>query len=55
MVKFAGLFNKSIKEVYEMLYQNEYEYEFNSSKFESYFKYKPTSYQSGIQQTIQFV
>ncbi len=55
IVKFAGLFNKSIKEVYEMLYQNEYEYEFNSSKFENYFNFKPTSYQTGIQQTIQFV
>ncbi len=53
MVKAAGLFNKPIKEIYEMLYQNEYDYEFDSSKFESHFNFKPTTYEAGIKKTIQ--
>jgi nucleoside-diphosphate-sugar epimerase len=53
MVKAGGLFNKPIREIYEMLYQNEYDYEFDSSKFESHFNFKPTSYEAGIEKTIQ--
>jgi nucleoside-diphosphate-sugar epimerase len=55
MIKFTGLFKNSIKEVYEMLYQNEYEYEFISSKFENYFNFIPTSYQAGIEKTIGLI
>jgi nucleoside-diphosphate-sugar epimerase len=55
MVKAAGLFNGTIKEINEMLYQNEYDYEFDSSKFERYFNFKPTSYEAGIEKTIQLI
>ncbi|MDR3627679.1 MAG: NAD-dependent epimerase/dehydratase family protein [Ignavibacteriaceae bacterium] len=54
MVKAAGLFNKTIKEVSEMLYQNEYEYEFDSSKFEKHFHFTPTPYEKGIESTLKF-
>jgi nucleoside-diphosphate-sugar epimerase len=55
MMKAAALFNKTVKEVSEMLYQNIYDYEFDSSKFENYFNYKPTTYEAGIESTIQFI
>jgi nucleoside-diphosphate-sugar epimerase len=54
MVKLSGLFDKQVGEVYEMLYQNEYDYEFDSSKFEKHFGFKPTSYEKGIADTIDF-
>jgi len=54
MVKIAGLFNGTIKEVYEMLYQNEFDYEFDSSKFEKYSNFMPTPYTQGIENTLDF-
>ena len=36
-MRFGGLFNKQVKELYEMLYQNDSEYIFDSSKFENAF------------------
>ncbi len=54
MVQLGGLFVTMIKEVNEMLYQNEYDYEFDSSKFEKTFNFKPTSYENGIKETIDF-
>jgi nucleoside-diphosphate-sugar epimerase len=48
MVQMAGLFNPIIKESVEMLYQNETDYQFDSSKFEKAFGYKPTAYEAGI-------
>jgi len=54
MVKLGGLFNKTIAELYEMLYQNEMNYHFDSTKFNQYFQYKPTSYEEGIRGTIRF-
>lgn len=55
MIKFASLFNPTIKELWEMLYQNEYPYYFDSSKFEKHFNYKPTDYEQGIKDTIKFL
>jgi len=55
MNKMAGLFNKNISEAYEMLYQSEYEYHFDSSKFNKYFNYSPKSYYEGISETIEFL
>ncbi len=52
MVRLGGLFNQQVREVYEMLYQNEYAYQFDSSKFESRFNFATTSYEKGIAQTI---
>jgi nucleoside-diphosphate-sugar epimerase len=54
MVKATGLFNKTIKEISEMLYQNEYDYEFDSSKFEKHFHFTPTPYEQGIESTLKF-
>lgn len=53
MVKMSGLFNKTIREVYEMLYQNENDYIFDSSKFNSFFNYEPKTYKEGIKETIR--
>jgi nucleoside-diphosphate-sugar epimerase len=50
----AGFFNKTIYETYEMLYQSENEYYFDSTKFNEYFNFKPTSYQDGIRESIEF-
>lgn len=55
MIKFAGFFNGDIAGLYEMLYQNEYEYYFDSTKFNSFFNYKPVSYVEGIRETINFI
>jgi len=43
-----GLFIKEIKESVEMLYQNDSDYLFDSTKFEKAFNYKPISYEEGI-------
>lgn len=51
-VKAAGLFDKQVGEVHEMLYQNEYDYIFDSRKFEQRFKFRPTGYQRGVEETI---
>jgi nucleoside-diphosphate-sugar epimerase len=53
MLRLGGLFDSNIRELYEVLYQNEYDYIFDSSKFESRFGFKPTSYQTGIKETIE--
>lgn len=55
MIKAAGLFDKTIYELYEMLYQSEFDYYFDSTKFENFFQYKPLSYQKGIKETIEFL
>ncbi len=51
-IRFGGLFNKLVKELYEMLYQNDSEYIFDSTKFENAFGIKATSYEAGIKQTV---
>jgi nucleoside-diphosphate-sugar epimerase len=49
MMKFAGLFNSLAKESVEMMYQYEYEYLFDSTKFENRF-FKPTLYKDGLKE-----
>jgi nucleoside-diphosphate-sugar epimerase len=51
MLRMIGLFNPVIKESIEMMYQNEADYIFDSSKFEKAFSFKPISYQEGIKET----
>ena len=53
MVQMLGLFNKVIKESVEMLYQNDSDYLFNSTKFEKTFNFKPISYEEGIIETVK--
>ena len=48
MIKLAGWFDKTIGETYEMVYQSDSEYLFDSTKFTEAFTFKPTSYGDGI-------
>ena len=54
MVKMAGLFDKTAAESYEMLYQNEFDYLFDSSKFQNAFSLRPVSYRDGIRETVNY-
>lgn len=47
-----GVFVPFLAELYEMRYQYDRDYFFDSSKFEKYFKSKPTSYQEGVRQIV---
>jgi nucleoside-diphosphate-sugar epimerase len=51
MVRFIGLFNPLVSEVYEMLSQNESPYLFDSSKFAKAFVFSGTPYDEGIRAT----
>ena len=53
MTQMLGLFNKVIKESLEMLYQNDSDYLFDSTKFEKAFNYQPVSYEEGIIETAK--
>ncbi len=53
MIKMGGLFNSLVGELYEMLYQYKYDYYFDSSKFENKFQFAPTSYETGISETLK--
>ncbi|MFZ4590031.1 MAG: hypothetical protein ACOYN6_03475 [Ignavibacteria bacterium] len=55
MISLVSIFNKTIGEIKEMLYQNEFDYYFDSTKFEKHFNYKPVSYSEGIKETILFL
>jgi nucleoside-diphosphate-sugar epimerase len=52
MLKMIGLFNPIIRESVEMMYQNESDYLFDSSKFEKAFNFMPTGYTEGIKATV---
>jgi len=53
MVRLGGLFDKTVSELYEMLYQYQYEYLFDSSKFEKAFQFSPTAYREGIRSSVE--
>ena len=53
LVRTLGLFTRQMKEVGEMLYQNKFLYEFDSSKFEKAFQFQPTAYEQGIKETAE--
>ena len=55
MVRIAGLLDRKYVEAYEMLYQSEADYSFDSAKFEERFGYSPKPYDEGIQETIRFL
>jgi nucleoside-diphosphate-sugar epimerase len=48
LIKLAGLFASDVRESYEMLYQNDTEYLFESTKFSKAFGFEPTSYAEGV-------
>ena len=54
MMKLAGVKDTTIRESYEMLYQSEFPYSFDSSKFNQHFQYVPMAYPEGIAKTIGF-
>ncbi len=51
LIKVAGWFESDIRESYEMLYQSDSEYLFDSTKFSKAFDFEPTSYAKGIERT----
>ena len=53
IIQLVGVFIPVVKESSEMLYQNEYDYLFDSSKFEKAFNFVPTSYKDGIAATVK--
>jgi hypothetical protein len=53
MLTMAGWFDSNIRELREMLYQNEVDYIFDSSKFAGHFEMQPASYAEGIQQSLR--
>lgn len=53
MLRLAGLFDKTIGEMGEMLYQYENDYIFDSSKFEKRFGIKAVNYREGIIRILQ--
>jgi nucleoside-diphosphate-sugar epimerase len=55
MVKMIGFFNKTVFESYEMLYQSEFDYYFDSTKFNNYFNFNPKLYSAGIYETLEFL
>ncbi len=54
LIRILGLFMPIMKEMVEMVYQNEQVYWFDSSKFEQKYGYQPTSYEDGIRETVEF-
>jgi nucleoside-diphosphate-sugar epimerase len=55
MLKMVGIFIPVVRESIEMLYQNEFDYEFSSEKFEKHFAWKATDYETGMRDTIAYV
>ncbi len=51
LIKIGGLFDSEIRESYEMLYQSDSPYVFDSSKFTKAFGQEPTSYAEGVRCT----
>ena len=54
LIRLIGLFVPIMREMVEMVYQNERPYWFDSSKFERAYQYKPTDYEQGIRDTVAF-
>jgi nucleoside-diphosphate-sugar epimerase len=53
MLGVAGWFDTTIRELYEMLYQYEFDYVFDSTKFMQAFHFQPTSYPEGVHRSAQ--
>jgi nucleoside-diphosphate-sugar epimerase len=53
MIGVGGLFDRTVKELGEMLYQNDHDYVFDSTKFERHFGLSPTPYERGIVETVE--
>jgi len=53
MVWLAGRFDPTVRELYEMLYQYEFDYVFDSTKFTTAFGFQPASYPAGVHRTTE--
>jgi nucleoside-diphosphate-sugar epimerase len=53
MIGLGGVFDRTTSEMYEMLYQYESEYIFNSTKFETAYSFQPTPYEQGIREIAE--
>ena len=53
MVAILGLFMPIMKEIYEMLYQYDRDYVFDSSKFQKRFNFKPVTAQEGVKMIVK--
>ena len=51
MLRLGGLFDSNIRESYEMNYQYEFDYIFDSSKYNKRFNFNPVSYTEGVKIT----
>ncbi len=51
LLKVIGWFNPFLREAYEMNYQDEYPFRFDSSKFKKKFGFEPTPYEQAIKET----
>ncbi len=54
-IKILGLFVPILKEMYEMKYQYDRDYFFDSSKFVKKFNYLPTSNKNAVRQTLEIL
>lgn len=54
MLKMIGWFSPFMKEAYEMNYQDEFPFRFDSTKFEKAFSFRPTPYEEGIRTTAEW-
>jgi nucleoside-diphosphate-sugar epimerase len=53
LIKLLGLVVPVLKEMPEMMYQNDRDYFFDSSKFDKRFKFKTTTYQEGVRLIVE--
>lgn len=53
LLNLAGLFNRTIRELVEMQYQNNQDYFFDSQKFCKQFGFTPTSYEDGMKAVLK--
>jgi nucleoside-diphosphate-sugar epimerase len=53
ILRVAGFFDTTVRELYEMLYQYEFDYVFDSTKFTKAFRHDPTSYSESVRRTAQ--
>gem|GEM_PF-2391046 len=54
IARSVDFYGPIMKEMVEMVYQNEQSYWFDSSKFEQKYGFQPTSYEDGIRETVKF-
>lgn len=53
LIRILGMFIPIMKEMPEMMYQYDRDYFFDSSKFDTRFNFKTTSYQEGVKNTVK--